>query len=274
MQEGGQDPGWIVFQHRRVAPLEHLPGPFQDLFHLHTHDGGRKETHRGENGEAPTHVGRNLQGRDPLILGDLAEDPSFRVRGEEEVAPSPLLPQEFRQPALHNQVLRHGLGRGPGFAHHIEEGFPQIQSVQEPAHRARVHVVQDEEAGIVVPGLVIQLIPVGSQESIPKGDGAQSRSPDPQDHDVLEPLTEGIGDGLYRPGPLPELRQLEKPHFPRGPPPFHFVEHLLESLGQGTPEFFRVCAGLPHLGRHHVREIQRQAGHEDRSSLNSMVSPS
>ena len=64
----------------------HGPGTVQDLHDLDPGHGRWKESDRRKHGEPPPYVGRDFQSRDPFLIGDLAEGPGFRIRGEEEMA--------------------------------------------------------------------------------------------------------------------------------------------------------------------------------------------
>ncbi len=97
VKKGGQKPRRVLSEDGGPAPLGHVPGTVQNLHDVDSHHRRRKESHRGENGKPSAHVGRDLQGRDSLLVGDLSEDPGLGIGREEEMPPGRLFPQDLME---------------------------------------------------------------------------------------------------------------------------------------------------------------------------------
>ena len=120
-----------------------------------------------------------------------------------------------------------------------------------------VRVVHHMEPRKVLPLFIAALIPERPQQCVAQGDGAEPRPPDAEDDDIMEPLTEAIGQLPHLGDGVGGVGEVEEAHVTRGTAgldgpvrsPEAVRQLLVQSLGPNPARRMR---------RQEVREVETQ----------------
>jgi hypothetical protein len=185
----------------------------------------------------------------------------LRIGGEDEVAVELLGIHDLCDHPPQHQIQGHGLRSGARLAHHVHQGATQVESPEEGPGRLGIGIVQHVEAWEVASILVGSLVPALPQERLSERDRAESGPPDPQDHDVLEPLAEPVGQLLHggRGGRI--RREIEEAHVTRLPAPKHRLVRLGKPCGEVLVQSGGIDSAGAQSGDEGVGEVQDGAAH-------------
>src|SRR5688572_19874737 len=227
-----QQGGGILEQVLLLRSLDGPAGAGHQPGDVDSYQRRREEPDRAEDAVAPAHPGWHLQRSDAVLERQLAQRPPGRVGGEGQVARRRIGSQRLVQPGPHYQVLGQGLRGATRLADHVHEDPPGIDAAQRRGDGGGVHVFENGDPGVVLPGFVVELIPGRRPEGIDQRLGPQGRAADPQHQHMVVSLADSLGELADRRDGFGLLSQSEKSILPVPVP----GPHLAQDLGKPSGE--------------------------------------
>ena len=236
MKEGREDSGRVLDQFVPKTSVGHRGSPGEEPVDLDAHRGRREETHWGQYGEPPPDVRRDGKGGNLHGVGQTPKIAPFGIGREEEVPPDGLFPDSGPQPFLDDLELGNGLDRATTLADDVEECATQVQAIQKGRGRVRVGVVQKVQTRKVIARLVVEFVPVPTEEPLGKCASSEGRSPDSDHDELFEPLCERVCDLDHLPRERGVGRKVEEAELSPVAPLPETEKRRREALLQVAPE--------------------------------------
>jgi len=232
--------------------------------------GGRENPHRRKHRKAPAHVGRDFHRGDALIARDAPQGADLRIGHQHEMLLCRLLADGLRQRFADDEVLRHGFHRPSRLGDHEHQRARQVETGERGTNGRRIHVIEHVEARMSVALLLRELVPPWRAQGRTERDGAEGRTADPEQQDIVELTLHRRRHGERLVEQRGVAGECEKAEIVRA------GVHGSMSAGKGIRrrgELLRGDAGAVGQGSgHHVGEIERKRhGH---CSVSSTTSPS
>ncbi len=152
--------------------MPHRPPALEERGGIDAEQRRRQKPNGGQDGEAPTHAGRDLQrGVAPPREG--AQGTLLRVGDESDVGGG--IAARLGEPAGEEDELSRGLRGRAGLRDDEESGLPGVEPIPHPHDTVRIDVVEDDEP-----------VPLVGGEGVADRPGAEGGAANAEDDDALE----------------------------------------------------------------------------------------
>jgi hypothetical protein len=116
-----------------------------------------------------------------------------------------------RESVVHDEKLRHRLGRPTRFGRHHEQCAREPQPAQKRCDRLRIDVVENLKAWIAAASFVVEHVPAAWPQRGAQSDGAKRRPADAEDYDIVVFTACSRREFRHLLQQRPVYRQIEEP---------------------------------------------------------------